>query len=148
MPFNSNGKEQLYKLCCKTQKKKPNWEMSLHQSVQMRRYLSLLQKCIEMGRPRRYRGVEVNPAANVKTVARLKSMGDGWSLQIGLVMVTVTQRRGVGSCCMLKPAGPAGGHIGDQSALLQPCHCGVSSCRRIPPITPRRTHKQFASFLV
>lgn len=68
--------------------------MSLYQSVQMRRYLSGLQKCIEMGRLRSCRDIEVNPAANVKTVARLKSMGDGWSLQIGLVMVAVTQRRG------------------------------------------------------
>lgn len=32
-----------------------------------------------------------NSAANVKTVARLKSMGDGGSSQIGSVMVVVTQ---------------------------------------------------------
>ncbi|KAK5918637.1 hypothetical protein CgunFtcFv8_003382 [Champsocephalus gunnari] len=37
---------------------------------------------------------EVNPAANVKTVARLKSMGDGGSWKVGSVMAVVTQRRG------------------------------------------------------
>lgn len=125
MPFNSNGKQQLFNSAA-TQKRL-NWKMSLNQRWQMRLYLSILRKQTEAGRAKRRSGVEVNPAANVKTVARLKSMGDGGSSQIGLVMAAVTQRRvcGGGVCCMLKPAGPADGHIGDQSAPLQPCHCRV-----------------------
>lgn len=49
---------------------------------------------------------EVNPAANVKTVARLKSMGDGGSWKVGSVMAVVTQRRGgVGSLLYAKASG-------------------------------------------
>lgn len=52
--------------------------MSLHQRRQARQYFSMLQEHTER-RAKRRRGVEVNPAAKVKTVARLKSMGDGGS---------------------------------------------------------------------
>lgn len=50
----------------------------------------------ETWRAKRRRGARVNPAANVKIVARMKSMGDGWSLWVGSAMVAVTQRRGWG----------------------------------------------------
>lgn len=70
--------------------------MSLHQRCQIRLYLSVLQKHTETWRAKRRRGAQVNPAANVKIVARMKSMGDGWSLWIGSAMVAVTQRRGGG----------------------------------------------------
>ncbi len=64
-----------------------------------------LPKHTEAGRAKCRRGIEVNPAANVKTVARLKSMGDGGSSQIGSVMAVVTQRRGVGSLLYAKASG-------------------------------------------
>lgn len=70
--------------------------MSLHQRSQIHLYLSVLQKHTETWRAKRRRGAQVNPAANVKIVARMKSMGDGWSLWIGSAMVAVTQRRGGG----------------------------------------------------
>lgn len=60
--------------------------------------LPILQKHSEAAQAKRGRGVDGNPAANVKTVARLKSMGDGWSAQIGLVVAVVTQRRGGWEC--------------------------------------------------
>lgn len=67
--------------------------------------LPILRKHSEPVQAKRGRGVDVNPAANVKTVARLKSMGDGWSAQIGLAVVVVTQRRGVGSVVYAKASG-------------------------------------------
>lgn len=103
MPLNSNGKQQLFNSAA-TQKK-AELEMSLHQRWQMRPCLSILQKHTEAGRAKCRSGVEVNPAANVKTVARLKSMGDGGSSQIGSVMAVVTQRRGVGSLLYAKASG-------------------------------------------
>lgn len=71
-------------------------------------------------------------------------MGDGWSLWIGSAVVAVTQRRGGGGfCCMLQPVGPAGGHIGDQSAPLQQCHCRVWS---YPAHHPSTIHANIACF--
>jgi len=59
-------------------------------------FLSPAPRAPGAGRARRRRAAETNPADDVKTVARLKSMGDGGSSQIGSVMAAVTQRRGRG----------------------------------------------------
>lgn len=63
--------------------------MTLHQRRYTRHCL-FLQKHGDWERSRSRGGDGVNPAANVKTVARLKSMGDGWSSHIGSVMAVMT----------------------------------------------------------
>lgn len=82
-----------------------------------------------------------------KTLQPMSKPWPGWSLwgMVGLRRLAQwcwLWRRdsglagGLGVRRLLKPAGPAGGNIGDQSAPLEPCHCRVWNRRLILPVSP------------
>lgn len=75
MPFNSNVKLQLFNSAA-TQKRQ---ELENVTSKMANASVPLYPTGTFRSRVERRRDVEVNSAANVKTVARLKSMGDGGS---------------------------------------------------------------------
>lgn len=117
MPFNSNGKQQLFNSAA-AQRERETAELENVTSSKMAnasvpfsaRREQQTGAAAGRAEPSAEEVAEVNPAANVKTVARLKSMGDGGSSQIGSAMAAVTQREtggwgGLGSLLYAKASG-------------------------------------------
>lgn len=137
IPFNSNGKQRLFNSATRPKRgRKEREKMSVLYRWEMQLHLTFLHIWKQTGMPNR---CTAKLCSQCQNRGQVEVYGGGWILLDWLCNGGGdAETGGLGGCCMLKPAGPAGGHIGDQSAPLQRCHCRVWSCLRIPPITPHK----------